>query len=115
MKSMARGLIRPQEGAPALHASTRQWPCSRGKASAIWLRLRFSTHKEDTLRGCWIAHGALSEAEQLGVAPAVGPRLRLARLDSVDLDARGVLVDVVHAEQCGQPLNPGRGRGDTAI
>src|SRR6266705_529272 len=43
MASMARALILPEGREPALKASTRPAPCRRAKASAIWLRLLFST------------------------------------------------------------------------
>src|SRR5947209_8515377 len=43
MNSTARGLIRPDGREPALNASTVPAPWMRAKASAIWLRLLFST------------------------------------------------------------------------
>src|SRR5881392_3187283 len=40
---MARGLILPDGREPALYASMPSPPCRRANASAIWLRLLFST------------------------------------------------------------------------
>ena len=44
MKRIAFGLIRPDGFDPALDASTPSPPWMRANASAIWLRLEFSTH-----------------------------------------------------------------------
>src|SRR5437764_14811144 len=54
MDWMDFGLTRPEGREPALCASTRPWPWMRAKASAIWLRLEFSTQ---TNRTCFIRHG----------------------------------------------------------
>src|SRR3954454_20215120 len=51
MASMALGLTRPEGREPALWASTRPAPWMRAKASAIWLRLLFSTQTNRTRRG----------------------------------------------------------------
>ena len=48
MKRMALGLMRPEGFDPALSASTPSPPSIRAKASAIWLRLEFSTHTKST-------------------------------------------------------------------
>jgi hypothetical protein len=44
----------PEGLEPALKAVTPSPPCKRAKASAIWLRLEFSTHTNKTLMGCAI-------------------------------------------------------------
>src|SRR5690349_10260516 len=48
MNCTARGLMRPDGAEPALHASTASPPWRRAKASAIWLRLAFSTQTNRT-------------------------------------------------------------------
>ena len=48
MNRIAFGLIRPDGFEPALSASTASPPWRRAKASAIWLRLEFSTHTNST-------------------------------------------------------------------
>src|SRR5690606_26728286 len=48
MKRTALGLMTPDGLDPALIASTASPPCMRANASAIWLRLAFSTHTKRT-------------------------------------------------------------------
>src|SRR5688500_6213040 len=48
MKRIAFGLITPEGLEPALKASTPSPPNLRAKASAIWLRLEFSTQTNST-------------------------------------------------------------------
>src|SRR6185312_9698509 len=63
MKRTAFGWIRPDGAEPALKASTASPPWMRAKASAIWLRLAFSTQTNRTRfigSGSW--HGDLGTA-----------------------------------------------------
>src|SRR5688572_25023510 len=48
MKRIAFGLMTPEGREPALIASTPSPPSIRANASAIWLRLAFSTHTKRT-------------------------------------------------------------------
>src|SRR5947199_3435640 len=90
MKATARGLTTPEGREPALWASTPSPPWRRANASAIWLRLAFSTHTK-RMRG-----RVDTRSTPGGGAPS--------RLQGVDLDAGRVVVDVVAGEQLGQAI-----------
>src|SRR5438270_5601047 len=87
MAATARGLICPDGREPALTASTRPPPWRRAKASAIWLRLLFSTQTKRT---------------RFGRSPVMAGSLASAGLEGIDLHAGGVVVDVVAAKQIGE-------------
>src|SRR5687768_25729 len=70
MKRIAFGLITPDGFEPALKASTASPPWMRAKASAIWLRLEFSTQTKRTrflvaMAGSLVGDSARSAASRL--------------------------------------------------
>src|SRR4249919_1178320 len=66
MKRTAFGLITPEGLEPALSASTALPPWMRAKASAIWLRLEFSTQTNSTrFIGTSAATGADADGDRL--------------------------------------------------
>src|SRR5690606_10071843 len=93
MKRIAFGLIRPDGREPALNASTSAPPCMRANASAIWLRLAFSTQTNNTR---FIA--ASSAARRL--RPAARGAIAHLRPDAGDVRAAGRAV--------GRARSPGR-------
>src|SRR6185437_4472804 len=103
MNSTARGLTRPDGREPALYASTRPAPCMRAKASAIWLRLLFSTQTNTTRfrAGSVMENSSVEVITCRLLVPLVSP-LASAALDGVDLNTGGVLVHVVPPQQLRQ-------------
>src|SRR5579871_1193058 len=118
MNSTARGLTRPEGREPALYASTRPTPCRRANASAIWLRLLFSTHTNSTRLAEHPAGSLMAKLPSLpwrnnaphgGNGNSSGRRpletrlcVALAALDGEHLDAGREIVGVVAGEQVRQ-------------
>ena len=79
MNRIALGLMRPDGADPALAASTDAPPCMRAKASAIWLRLEFSTQTNSTrfmvsgLAGAWSGAHFASDLCRPHGSPARSP------------------------------------------
>src|SRR6185312_1870372 len=92
MKRTAFGWIRPDGAEPALKASTASPPWMRAKASAIWLRLAFSTQTNRTRfigSGSW--HGDLGTASCESLRALVDGRSAAAGIRRA---AGGALVDL---------------------
>src|SRR6266536_2098412 len=109
MASTAFGWTRPAGREPALYASTQPAPYMRAKASAIWLRLQFSTQMNKTRFGRWGCPGSvmpLDPSTPFGLRGVltVNRRFRVLGCPSEPLD-----LDAIEPREHGTAADPPSG------